>query len=591
MAKPTHSNSKVAIDLSGLLKSAIADLGGYLHGDDLLELSARVTDPVGFLSSVSGLLDRADAMSSYRRYCALRQLEAFLKKNVDLPGTSASGRKLAAMRTFYASERKCRRTNKRLAYYLNRPSRMPRMVAEVLRLAREYVHSICGPLERSHFQEILECSGFGPGFTFSSSEQEHRHLYYKVAGPHSVTREALPYVKVLLNHCQHWKQSLVEGGSVFDVVRGNRVTSVPKTAVTDRTIAIEPSLNVYIQKGVDAYLKGKLRRFGVTLTKQERNHAVARRASMRPLHAATVDLSSASDNVSVELVRYMLPSNWFVLLDDLRSHEYTTDKGKTWTRYEKFSSMGNAFTFPLESMLFYALAKACTVISGGVLKRLRVYGDDIIVDPRAVLLLYEVLGFVGFAVNRSKSYCFGPFRETCGKDFLAGVDTRPVYMSKVPDDDQEVYNLYNRLLWNRVGFRMDSVHAYLFKAVRRPLIGPPDLPAGERFESWAAGKSVIHDRYFHAPPEAGERFKRYDTHLQRFVWRIKILRFTPKKIDTSNWDLQFWYLAFLLGVSGKPRVDSVSMFRRSLSDKLFVRWETPPYVPLHYDCVMEASVA
>lgn len=582
MAKPTRGSSKTTINLGRLLESAVADLAWCLPDNVVDELNRLCDNPVGFLELVKRQLDSADAMSSYPTYCAFRQLEAFLKKNVDLPGTSAEGRELAAYTTFAASERKCRRTNKRLAYFFTRPSRMPKMVAEVLRMAKDTLADIFGPLERSNFQEILEVSGFGPGFTYSSTDQEHRHLYYKVGGPHSVTKEALPYVKILLNHSPHWKQSLVDAKAEFDIVRGNRVTSVPKTAVTNRTIAIEPSLNVYIQKGVDTYLKGRLRHFGVTLTKQERNHTIARLASARPLFAATVDLSSASDNISLELVRRLVPHDWFVLLDDLRSHEYTTDKGESWSKYEKFSSMGNAFTFPVESAIFYALAKAVTVISGGSVKRLRVYGDDIIIDSKGVLLLYEVLAFVGFTVNREKSYAFGPFRETCGKDFLAGVDTRPVYMARNPRYDQEVFNLYNRILWNRVGLRMDNVHAYLFSRVDKPLIGPPDLPSGEQYWRWAAGKSVSHDHYFHAPPSAGERFARIDRHLQRKVWVLKILRFRPKRQDTTNWNLQFWYLAFLLGVSGKPGVDSVSMFRRTLSVERFYRWVDPPYIPLHY---------
>lgn len=585
MAKPDRRNLKTPSHLTGLIRAGHLDLERFLNDRDNTTISSNYHRPLVILSYVSSELDSAVCTSNFLRYSALRQVEALLKKNTDLPGTDARVRKDAAMSTFFRSEKICRITNRRLRHYRNRSSRMPKSISRVMGLAQSISNEIFGPMSRLTFHKVCEQSGFGPGFNFGSTEQEHRHLYYKVAGPHTVTAEALPYAKVLLNHSEHWKQSLCDEGSTFKYVRGNRVTSVPKTAVTDRTIAIEPSLNVFIQKGVDSVLKGRLRHFGVNLTNQDRNRLPAKIGSQRPLHAATVDLSMASDCISREIVQWLVPHLWYVLLDDLRSKEYTLDKGETWSEYEKFSSMGNAFTFPLETIIFYSLAKACTIEAGGDLSVLRVYGDDIIIDPRAVLLLYEVLKFTGFTPNVDKSYAFGYFRETCGTDFLSGVDTRPVYVKRCPKNDQEVYNLFNRLLRHRVGFHFHNLCEYLYKLVRRPFIGPPDLPAGENFHRWYAGKSVMFDHYFHAPPDMGERFKRYDLDLQRIVWKFQIVRFAPRKMDTSNWTLQMWYLTFLLGLPGTKHVDSVSRFRRITPTEVFYRWDALPWRPAFFDCL------
>lgn len=595
MAKPDRRNLKTSPHLTGLIRACHMDVCRYLCDRDNLAISSSYHDPLEVLQYVSCELDEAVCMSSFYRYSALRQIEALLKKNVDLPGTSARGRTEAAMATFRKSEKICWETNLRLRYFRNHPSRMSYDMQRVLGLAQSISSDIFGPMKRIVFHKICEQSGFGPGFNFGSTEQEHRHLYFKVAGPHTVTSEALPYAKVLLNYSDNWKQSLIDEGCTYDVVRGNRVTSVPKTAVTDRTIAIEPSLNVFIQKGVDSFLKGRLRHFGVDLTKQEANHLPAKLGSQRPLHAATVDLSMASDCISREIVRWLVPDLWHTLLDDLRSREYTLDKGETWKSYEKFSSMGNAFTFPLETIIFYSLAKACTILSGGDLKVLRVYGDDIIIDPRAVLLLYETLEFTGFTPNITKSFAFGNFRETCGSDFLSGVDVRPVYVKRLPRYDQEVYNLFNRLLNNRVGFRLHNLCEYLYGLVKRPFVGPPDLPPGEKFLSWYAGKSVIYDHYFHAPPELGDRFKRFDLDLQRTYWRLQIVRFAPRAMDTSNWTLQLWYLVFLLGLpntghkGGLKQVDSVSRFRRITPTENFYRWDALPWRPAFFDCLWDTS--
>lgn len=582
MTKSLKRKPKVSSTLHNLFHQGLKDLSKFLKEGET-ELLART--PLQELSEIlkSKILLAVQHRESYLYYCALRQLEGLLSKNTDLPGTSVPSRKAAALQTFSKSEIHCSIVNKRLRYFSKHKSRMPIGVRNLLPMIQDIISDTMGSMGHLDFLKVVEHSGFGPGFTFSSTDQEHRHLYFKVAGPHSVTADALPYVKVFFQHSENWKQSLIEADAKYDIVRGNRITTVPKTAVTDRTIAIEPSFNVMIQKGVDYLLKGRLRHVGVTLTNQKRNHTIAKIASERPLFAATVDLSSASDSLTIEAARLLLPTFWFTLLDDLRSKEFTLDRGKSWHRYEKFSSMGNAFTFPVESLIFYAVAKACTIEAGGDLSVLRVYGDDIIIDPRAVLLLIEVLKFLGFVTNSDKTFCFGHFRETCGSDFLSGVDTRPVYVRRLPRNERECFNLFNRFLWNRVGFRLHNLCEYIHSLVARPLYGPPDLPAGENFLRWEAGKSIIYDDYFHAPPDKGDRFKRFDPDLQSTYWHIKVARMKPLHQDTSNWTLQLWYLTFLLGIPGTQRVDSVSRFRKIFPYVEFYRWVDLPWRPQLYD--------
>lgn len=584
MAKPNSASPRISAHLDRLLETGVMDVERYLDERDIVAIRNNFSRPDLVLRYVSDQLSLAESRESFLRYSALRQVEALLKKNVDLPGTSHQSRRDAAFEVFAEAERQCELTNERLKLASIQLDSVPPLVRDVLNVARDLLSGVFGDLSEIDFTIVMEGTGFGPGSTFLCKEPDDKHLYFKVSGQHSVTEEALPYAKVMLNRSPHWKQGLIDGGSTFERVRGNRLVTVEKTAMIDRTIAVEPSLNVCLQKGVDQFLSGRLRRFGVSLTNQKRNHGPARLGSMRPLHAGTVDLKSASDTISIELVRLLVPHLWFVFLDDIRSQEYTLDKGTTWHRYAKFSSMGNAFTFPLQSAIFYGLAKACTLLCGGNLRVLRVYGDDIVIDPRAALLLYEVLGFCGFTPNTDKSYLFGNFRETCGKDFLSGVDTRPVYVKKLPTTDQEVYNLYNRLCWGRVGFQTHNLCEYLYGLVPRPLIGPPDLPPGEKFRSWYAGKSVVYDKYFHAPPDIGDRFKRFDLDLQSSYWKLQTVRYVPKRMDTSNWVLQLWYLTFLHGLSGSPQVDSVSRFRRILPIEKFFRWAEMPWRPYHYGC-------
>ena len=97
-------------------------------------------------------------------------------------------------------------------------------------------------------------------------------------------------------------------------------------------------------------------------------------------------------------------------------------------------------------------------------------------------------------------------------------------------------------------------------------------------------KSVHYDHYFHAPSSTLERFKRYDPDLQTTVWNIQLLRFVPKRIDVTNYNLQFLYLAFLLGVQG-GRVDSNRLFRRKVQYEMISYWPSMPWSPYLYDSV------
>ena len=80
----------------------------------------------------------------------------------------------------------------------------------------------------------------------------------------------------------------------------------------------------------------------------------------------------------------LLPEAWFDLLNDCRS-QAVSYKGE-WIELNMFSSMGNAFTFELESLIFWAIANAVCYCSGSR-GHISVYGDDIIVPSGAAGLL------------------------------------------------------------------------------------------------------------------------------------------------------------------------------------------------------------
>lgn len=209
---------------------------------------------------------------------------------------------------------------------------------------------------------------------------------------------------------------------------------VAKNDVTSRTIATEPSLNAYFQQGVDAILRRRLKRFyGIDLERQQAvNRWYARWGSERG-HLATIDLSSASDTISLAMCRRFLPPDMMRVLDFCRSDRLQLPDGSVISP-AMVSTMGNAFTFSLQTVLFSCAVVACLIFRDkpvrwrGFPNLWGVNGDDIICPSSVYSDVAHLLALLGFKVNRDKSFSEGPFRESCGGDYFLGRGLRGVYL-------------------------------------------------------------------------------------------------------------------------------------------------------------------
>jgi hypothetical protein len=221
----------------------------------------------------------------------------------------------------------------------------------------------------------------------------------------------------------------------------NKIVFVPKTAKVHRTIAVEPLLNGYVQKGIDLLMRKRLKRVGIDLADQTRNQELARQGSLETDDPyVTIDLSAASDSCATELCRFMLPLEWYDFLNATRSHRYKLN-GKI-LHYQKFTSMGNGFCFPLETLIFASL---CNVAyqEVGLAPDYSVYGDDIIVRKSVADRVLFLLRVCGFKANRDKTFLTGPFRESCGADWFSGEDVRPLTLDYAFDSFQSVAKFCN----------------------------------------------------------------------------------------------------------------------------------------------------
>jgi hypothetical protein len=375
------------------------------------------------------------------------QAVSFLKKApIVIDGVDPES---AAKKKFEEAEEACRLTNGRIRHLISSPLTAVRgPVLSVITTAMAKIDSMIGPTVDS--REWLYACRFGPGTFTHPRAKGLTSLYDKLQVRPSVSPEAADIGAHLVMSQPHWARSITdvetEGfwplvtAKDLDIVPGNRVAFVPKTAVVHRAIAIEPLLNIYAQLGLGTMLRRRLSRHGINLDDQTPNQRAALKGSVDG-SLATIDLSSASDTVATELVRLLLPDGWFKRLDSVRSKVgFYSDK---WLRYEKFSSMGNGYTFELETLIFWGLAiGVCTELDIETDKVL-VYGDDIVIPVAAYELLEEVLTFCGFSLNRAKSFASGTFRESCGKDYFNGIDVRPFFVKEVPNEIQTLFRLCN----------------------------------------------------------------------------------------------------------------------------------------------------
>jgi len=152
-----------------------------------------------------------------------------------------------------------------------------------------------------------------------------------------------------------------------------RVTLVPKTMKTPRIIAIEPTAMQYAQQAVLRFLvKGITRdenlRWLIGLLDQEPNRLLSREGSLSG-NLATLDLSEASDRVSMKLVELVFNRfpGFLSVLKATRSTKASLpaefSNGET-LQLNKFASMGSALCFPVEAMVFLTLIVSSMRASG-----------------------------------------------------------------------------------------------------------------------------------------------------------------------------------------------------------------------------------
>jgi hypothetical protein len=358
-----------------------------------------------------------------------------------------------AMEKFESFESLCAQTN----YRFMSLAVDPLFKGKTVWLHNATVRKVAEIMGDISFQDFTTMAHWGPGAS-TLIKSEHASATQKFQIETGITRRLLSLFPVesfrgvypvWFNHLDRW-------GLNPTFQAGNKVITVPKDATKNRVIAIEPGFNLWFQQAIGTYIQKRLKRFGIDITDQSRNQQLARLGS-KTLKLATVDFSSASDSISDGVVRELFSPRWYTLLDCCRSQCGVDSTGKVRV-WNKFSSMGNGFTFGLETVIFYAAALACAeyhqLSSRQKREEVSVYGDDVIIPILCLDSYAELCTFYGFVMNTKKTHFSSCFRESCGEHFYSGADVTPIYLKGRLSDIPSVFRFANAV--RRLSHRRNS---------------------------------------------------------------------------------------------------------------------------------------
>ena len=332
-----------------------------------------------------------------------------------------------------------------------------------------------------------------------------------------------------------------------------RFKFVDKVVGKARGICIEENEMQYFQQGVKHFLykwieRHPLTRGHINFTYQSVNANLALASSLN-LSYATIDMKDASDRISRKLVEKLFEG--VPVLKDALLHLSTREidvsaySDLDFYACKKYAAMGSGLCFPVMSLVHYSLIHAIIAISmqpNEALKRIYVYGDDIIIPSSCVEAVFDWLPRFGMKLNSDKSFVSGYFRESCGIHAYKGQDITPVYFKYTPEMIHKTTALYsliaNEALLYTKGYY--NAAAFIRKHVTLPYVNERSPACG-----WKRPQHIL-DR-------SHSDLQRYRTRCNVRLQRLEYLIDTFKEVkkDHQDTDDNCMYLRALLTKSHK----------------------------------------
>lgn len=571
------------------------DLCQYLRPEDYQLVKSLVRrrdiDGVLQLSEAWGLLRMPCTVGLLSEKRARYQLAALLKKFRFK--TEREARLTLAIKKFLAGEEKCAWFNRE--GYSRLSVAAESWMVNVFTYAQSFMQKLLG-FEVPELSVMTERSRHGPGATLDTKAGLISSYFKYSNWPYQCTRAALGIARSAIEADERWLGALEDDyrtrfgipkhaildrqvfwSKVLQPVDGNRIAFVPKDARVERSIAIEPTMNLYLQLGVDGFIRRRLKRWGVDLDSQEKNQRLAYLGSFNGGDSfVTIDLANASNTISLKLCKLLLPQDWYDHLLKLRSPQGDLD-GQV-IRYEMISSMGNGYTFALESALFAAIIYAVEKETFGSTntEEWAVFGDDLIVKKQLAPRLIEALANCGFEINVDKSCLYGQVRESCGTDWFQGQPVRPVFLVDTPTQVDELLcdiNRIKRTLSLRWGIEESKTCHCMAKWIPekfRDITGPY---SDEEFDSYihSASPSVPFRRWVYKHKRLVRKPK--EVEAPSFLFR-KLMHDLHPLPPTSKWEKSPFTGRKMAGCGGRFNVYRRGAFTLSQSYSVVSNWRS-----------------
>lgn len=423
-------------------------------------------------------LDPQEYASDLQTFNAIALLKSTVKKHIghsEFTGlVTNKDRQDAAIKGFLEDNQRCEGLNRRLsALSLCDNSFLNHLLSEAAWLLAEWFDK--AGLSSVPLGTIAQGLRPGPGSSVGArgfdfyTKMGDSPLTYSNEGQMRLYREMLRHDPTALS-CE--QQRRMKHGD-RDRLADSNTSTVPKEVETDRTICTEPSVPMLFQLETGRALETVLAHVGIRLSDQpDINRIMALLGSMDKSDQSfcTIDLKSASNSLYCELIRRLfihLP-DWRDWLFFIRSPYTLVGPEKVRTELHMISTMGNGYTFPLQTLIFAAITEVSYNLNGWAPRKkgclqYGVFGDDIICRRGIYKTLSRALEAVGLIINPKKSFSEGDFRESCGHDWLNGIPVRPVFLEKLETTQNRV-SLINRLMrfTAQTGLRLPRAVGFLY---------------------------------------------------------------------------------------------------------------------------------
>jgi len=407
-----------------------------------------------------------------------------------------------------------------------------RVPSPTLRTARQIVTSVVRNIARKGlFKNILP--SHGPGAVFPSRKPWEKSKFLTL---YSSIQSYYPYDQFFCGLHSFWSDVMVDGRNgelkeEDDIVAS--LTAVPKDSRGPRLICVHPAEAIWVQQGLrlileDAITNYPLIRGKINFTDQTVNGALAMSSSVSR-ELVTLDLKEASDRISSKLVHYLFGETVNGFISCCRATKVKLLDGRVIT-LKKWAPMGNCLTFPVQSLIFWAVVYSSIVSRyGESCTDIYVFGDDILYPVKYHEGVIGGLTSCGLVPNVAKTFVKGFFRESCGVDAYNGKDVTPLRVRKQginsTQDAVSYLDLAKRL--RRAGYECCASFIYSKLSQRYGRLPLSNNPDATGFVEYVSRDFVY--LYLH------EVSTRYRADLQKFGVRSLMVKSGCKAISTGDW--------------------------------------------------------